>query len=221
MNEVDPIRVLIVDDEELVRSGLRLILQRSGGFRVVGEAADGVEAVEACQGADLDVVLLDIRMPRMDGIQATAQILRDDDPPAVMILTTFGLDEYVYSALEVGAVGFLPKDTPARELVDALIEVAAGRPVLSQPAVAAVVRRFAQRQRPGLTRDEERRLATLTDRERHIMATLVDGGSNAEIAELLFVSESTVKTHVGRILQKLGLTNRVQAAILAHRAGIN
>ena len=214
------IRVLLVDDEELVRFGLRTVLEAAGDVDVVGEAGDGAAAVAAARELRPDVVLTDIRMPGTDGLTATREILALPDPPQVAVLTTFHVDEYVYAALAAGAAGFLLKDTPPRQIAAAVRAVADGTATLS-PAVTATLissyvdRRAAPRRAQALTR-----VATLSDREREVLALLGSGGSNAELARRLFVSEATVKTYVSRLLTKLDLTNRTQAAILAHEAGL-
>src|SRR6478736_1989425 len=193
-------RILIVDDDALVRAGLTMILQSADDLEVVGEATDGSQVAEAVQLHRPDVILMDIRMPRMDGLTATAALQTLSDPPKVIVLTTFDLDDFVFRALEAGAAGFLLKDTPPLELIAAVRVVAAGDGMLS----------------PGVTR----RLAGLTDREREVLAEVGQGGTNGDIGRNLFMSEATVKAHVSRLLVKLGVTNRVQIAILAHDAGL-
>ncbi len=214
------IRVLLVDDEELVRFGLRTILDSSEDVEVVGEAADGVQACAAAATLRPDLVLMDIRMPRMDGLEATRRILAAPNPPAVAILTTFHLDEYVFPALEAGASGFLLKDTPPREILAAVRAVAAGTEMLSP----AVTRQLISDYVAGHLRPEREaaraRLAVLSDRELEVMALLGRGMSNAEAARTLFVSETTIKTYVSRLLTKLDISNRTQAAILGHEAGL-
>lgn len=215
------LRVLLVDDEALVRDGLQLILERVGGFTVVGHATDGVEAVQVAAAARPDVALVDVRMPRVDGIAATRELLALDPAPQVVVLTTFGLDEYVFAALEAGAVGFLLKDTPPFDLAAAIRTVADGGSVLSPSVTRAVVERFATRLPPVAGRDDGRaRLDRLTEREREVLVLVAEGSANVEIAKRLYLSEATVKTHVSRLLVKLGLANRVQAAVLAYRAGL-
>jgi len=214
------LRVVLVDDEALVRGGLRLILERAGGFDVVGEAGDGDEAVRVAAAARPDIALVDVRMPRVDGIAATGRLVALPEPPQVVVLTTFGLDDYVFAALEAGAVGFLLKETPPLQLVDALRTVAAGGSVLSPTVTRAVISRLPRRDRDR-HRDEARtRVSGVTAREREVLVLLGEGASNGDIAGRIHVSEATVKTHVSRLLIKLGLSNRVQAAILAHRAGL-
>lgn len=214
-----PLRVLLVDDEALVRDGLQLILERAGGFTVVGQAADGEEAVRVAAIARPDIALVDVRMPGVDGIRATAGLVALPDPPQVVVLTTFGLDDHVFDALEAGAVGFLLKETPPRQLEEALHTVAAGGSVLSPSVTRAVVRRLADGDHER-RRDAADRVAELTDRERDVLVLLAEGGSNADIAAHINLSTATVKTHVSHLLLKLGTTNRVQAAMLAHRAGL-
>jgi DNA-binding NarL/FixJ family response regulator len=214
------LRVLLVDDEALVRDGLQLILERVGGFTVVGHAADGAQAVRAAEAARPDVVLVDVRMPRVDGIAATRELVALDPAPQVIVLTTFGLDEYVFAALEAGAAGFLLKDTPPRDLATAIRTVANGASVLSPSVTRAVVDRFARQPTPGQHNHPIENIDQLTDRERDVLVAVASGSSNADIAKHLHLSEATVKTHISRLLAKLGLANRVQAAILAYRAGL-
>ena len=212
------IRVLLVDDEQLVRSGLRMILQASGEIEVVAEAADGAEAVEQVRLHRPDVVLMDIRMPTMDGMAATRHITALPNPPKIIVLTTFELDEYVHTALQHGAVGFLLKDTPPRDLLQAVRTVAAGNAMLSPTVTKRLLAEFTAR---GSSRAvAAQQLAALTEREREVVVAVAQGLSNAEIGRRLFMSEATVKAHVSRVLAKLGMSNRVQAAILAHDAGL-
>ena len=214
------IRVLLVDDEELVRFGLRTVLESDDGIEVVGEAADGIDAVTAVRTLHPDIVLMDIRMPRMDGLAAARQILSHPDPPKVAILTTFHLDEYVFAALEAGASGFLLKDIPPRQIVAAVRAIDAGSEMLSPAVTRRLIAEFVGR-RTQPRRDEAlRRLRLLSDREREVLTLLGRGLSNADIARELFMSEATVKTYVSRMLTKLELTNRTQAAILGHDAGL-
>jgi DNA-binding NarL/FixJ family response regulator len=216
-----PIRVLVADDQELVRTGFRLILETEDDITVVGQAADGVEAVDLARRHGPDVVLMDVRMPTLDGIEATARLVGPDaSPPApvrVLMLTTFDMDDYVYAALRNGASGFLLKDTPPEDLVRAIRVVAAGDALLA-PSVTRRLIQDVSRTRaqpvapPGV--------ATLTDREREVLGLVARGLSNAEIAEALVLGETTVKTHVGRVLMKLGLRDRVQAVVLAYESGL-
>jgi DNA-binding NarL/FixJ family response regulator len=213
------IRVLLVDDEQLVRSGLRMILQSSGDIEVVAEAADGAQAVEEVRLHRPDVVLMDIRMPTMDGLAATRQLMALPDPSRIIVLTTFELDEYVHTALVNGAVGFLLKDTPPRDLVQAVRTVAAGNAMLSPTVTRRLIAEFAARGSPQVV-VARKQLEALTRREREVVVAVGQGLSNAEIGKRLFMSEATVKAHVSRVLAKLGMSNRVQAAILAHDAGL-
>jgi DNA-binding NarL/FixJ family response regulator len=213
------IRVVVVDDEQLVRSGLRMILESAGDVEVVGEAADGGAAVEQVRLHRPDAVLMDIRMPAMDGLAATREITALPDPPKVVMLTTFELDEYVHAALENGAVGFLLKDIPPRDLVQAVRTVAEGNAMLAPTVTRRLIAEFAARSSTQAVA-ARRRLDTLTGREREVVVAVAQGLSNAEIGRRLFMSEATVKAHVSRVLSKLGLSNRVQAAILAHDAGL-
>jgi DNA-binding NarL/FixJ family response regulator len=214
------IRVLLVDDEELVRFGLRTVLEAAGDFEVVGEAGDGAAGVAAARDLRPDVVLTDIRMPGMDGLAATEQILALPDPPQVAVLTTFHVDEYVYAALAAGAAGFLLKDTPPRQIAAAVRAVADGTATLSPAVTAALIESYVDRRAAPRKAEAQRRIAELSDRERQVLQLLGSGSSNAELARKLYVSEATVKTYVSRLLTKLDLTNRTQAAILAHEAGL-
>jgi DNA-binding NarL/FixJ family response regulator len=216
----DDIRVLLVDDEELVRFGLRTVLESVGGFTVVGEAGDGSAGVRAARELRPDVVLIDIRMPVLDGLAATRQILALPDPPQVAVLTTFHLDEYVYAALAAGAAGFLLKDTPPREIAAAVRAVADGTATLSPAVTATLIDSYVDRRAAPRRAAALRRITELSDREREVLQLLGSGQSNAELARRLFVSEATVKTYVSRLLAKLDLANRTQAAILAHEAGL-
>jgi DNA-binding NarL/FixJ family response regulator len=213
------IRVLLVDDEELVRSGLRMILESAGDIEVVGEAADGGAAVEQVRRHRPDAVLMDIRMPAMDGLAATRELHALPDPPRVIMLTTFELDEYVHAALASGAVGFLLKDTPPRDLISAVRTVAEGNAMLAPTVTRRLIAEFAARG-GGQAAAARKRLEALTGRELEVVVAVAQGLSNAEIGRRLFMSEATVKAHVSRVLSKLDLDNRVQAAILAHDAGL-
>jgi len=213
------IRVLLVDDEQLVRSGLRMILQSSGDIEVVAEAADGAQAVEQVRLHRPDVVLMDIRMPTVDGLAATRQLTALPDPPKIIVLTTFELDEYVHTALQHGAVGFLLKDTPPRDLLQAVRTVSAGNAMLSPTVTKRLLAEFAARGTAQAVA-ARKQLEALTEREREVLVAVARGLSNAEIGKRLFMSEATVKAHVSRVLAKLGMSNRVQAAILAHDAGL-
>jgi DNA-binding NarL/FixJ family response regulator len=213
-----PIRVLVVDDQELVRSGFCVILDAADGITVVGEAATGETAVAAAAEHHPDVVLMDIRMPGMDGLEATRLLSRGSPAPRVVILTTFDLDEYVYEALRAGASGFLLKDSPRGDLIAAVRAAAGGDAMLAPSVTRRLIEAFARR--PPETSPAPSRLASLTAREREVLTLLARGRSNTEIAADLFVSEATVKTHVGNLLAKLGLRDRVQAVILAYETGI-
>ncbi|HET6290271.1 MAG TPA: response regulator transcription factor [Amycolatopsis sp.] len=210
------IRVVIADDQALVRTGLRMILDNADDIDVVGEAGDGAEAVTLVAELDPDVVLMDIRMPEMDGVEATAAIAKAHRA-RVLVLTTFDLDEYVYAALQAGASGFLLKDSLAPDLLAGVRVVAAGEATLAP----TVTRRLLDRVVTGLpTPAPDGRLALLTGREHEVLQQLARGLSNAEIAGLLYLSPGTVKTHVGRILTKLGLRDRVQAVVFAYESGM-
>ncbi len=216
----EPIRVLVVDDQELVRSGFCVILEAADGITVVGEAADGAQAVAAVAASRPDVVLMDVRMPEMDGLQAT-RLITSAEPgagPKVVMLTTFDLDDYVYEALRAGACGFLLKDAPRRDLIAAVRAAAAGNALLAPTVTRRLIEAFARR--PPAVAPSPSQLASLTAREHDILLQVARGRSNAEIAVALFVSEATVKTHIGHVLAKLGLRDRVQAVILAYEAGI-
>jgi DNA-binding NarL/FixJ family response regulator len=213
------IRVLVVDDEALVRSGLRMILETADDIVVVGEARDGEEAVGAVARLRPHVVLMDVRMPGTDGLTAAARVLATPDPPKLVMLTTFDLDEYVHEALRLGAVGFLLKDTPPRDLTAAVRTVAAGQAMLSPSVTRRLIDAFVDKA-PSRSDSARRRLASLTGREEDVIRALARGLSNAEIGRDLRLSEATVKAHVSRVLAKLGLTNRVQAAILVHDADL-
>ena len=211
--------MLVVDDQELVRSGFCVILDTAEDITVVGEAANGEAALAAAVGCRPDVVLMDIRMPGMDGLEATRLITRDPAAaPKVVMLTTFDLDEYVYEALRAGASGFLLKDSPRADLIAAVRAAAAGNALLAPTVTRRLIEAFARR--PPAAAPSPARLAALTAREREVLLRLARGGSNTEIAAALFVSEATVKTHVGNLLAKLGLRDRVQAVILAYETGI-
>jgi DNA-binding NarL/FixJ family response regulator len=215
------IRVLLVDDQPLLRTGFRMILSAEPDLTIVGEAADGASGVEAARRLDPDVVLMDIRMPGMDGIQATRALAGPgvENPKKVLILTTFGLDEYVVEALRAGASGFLLKDAPPEDLVDAIRIVAAGEALLAPSVTRRLLDRVASRLPPA-TDNAIPALSELTERELEVLKLVARGLSNAEIAEKLVVSETTVKTHVSRVLAKLEIRDRVQAVILAYETGL-
>jgi DNA-binding NarL/FixJ family response regulator len=215
------IRVLIVDDQPLMRTGFRMIVNAEPDIEVVGAAGDGVEAIELAGHVRPDVVLMDIRMPRMDGIEATRRLAGEDarDPVRVLILTTFDLDELVLGALRAGASGFLLKDSPPEDMVEAIRIVARGDALIAPSVTRRLLDRFASKL-PDPERARAPMLDSLTTRELEVLALVARGMSNAEIAERLVVSETTVKTHVGRILSKLDLRDRVQAVVLAYETGI-
>jgi DNA-binding NarL/FixJ family response regulator len=215
------IRILLVDDQALVRAGFRMILDAEPDIEVVGEASDGREAVDHVRELRPDVVLMDIRMPELDGLEAARQILAgpEDEVPKILMLTTFDLDEYVYEALRAGASGFLLKDTPPEQLVSAIHVIAQGEALLSPSITRRVISEFVKGTGPK-PQAQFPRLQDLTARELEVMKAIARGLSNAEIAKALFVSETTVKTHVARILMKLGLRDRVQAVVLAYQAGV-
>jgi DNA-binding NarL/FixJ family response regulator len=214
------IRVLLVDDQELVRTGFRMILEAEDDIDVVGEAGDGAAAVAAAQSLRPDVVLMDIRMPGVGGIEATRRLCggSSDECPRVLILTTFDIDDYVYEALRAGASGFLLKDTPADDLVDGIRIVAAGDALLAPSVTRRLIAEFTAR--PTATVGTPDTLNDLTERELEVLAQLARGLSNAEMAEALFVSETTIKTHVSHILTKLELRDRVQAVVVAYESGL-
>jgi DNA-binding NarL/FixJ family response regulator len=211
------IRVMVVDDERLVRSGLRLLLETTDDISVVAEARDGSEAVTTATRQPLDVVLMDVRMPGMDGLTAAAQLFQLTTRPKVIMLTTFDEDEYVQAALRAGAVGFLLKDSPPRDLIEAVRTVAAGNAMLAPSVIRRLISSFAEIS-PSAAEQARERLEVLTDRERDVVLAVANGLSNAEIARKLDMAESTVKAHVSKSLSKLGMSNRVQAAILVHDA---
>ena len=224
------IRILIVDDQQLIRSGLAMVLGATDGLEVVGEASDGIQAVALAASLAPDVVLMDVQMPRMDGIAATREITALNPGSRVIILTTFDVDAYAFGGLEAGASGFLLKDSSTEDILAAVRAVASGDAVLAPRITGELVRRYEalsrpaagveQAQREASTRVALERLRALTDREREVFDALVQGLSNAEIAQQLWLSDSTVKTHVGRILQKLGMRDRVQAVVFAFRNGV-
>jgi DNA-binding NarL/FixJ family response regulator len=213
-------KVLIVDDQSLVRAGFRMILESEPEIEVVGEAADGLTAVLAARETEPDVILMDVRMPNVDGLEATRRLLEGSEHgPRILILTTFDLDEYVYEALRAGASGFLLKDTPPEQLVEAIRVVAGGDALLSPVVTRRVIAEFVRRP-PAAARPPAPGLDELTTRELEILRLIARGLSNAEIAAEAFVSETTVKTHVARILMKLRVRDRVQAVVFAYEHGI-
>jgi len=218
----EPIRVLVVDDHALFRRGLEIVLAEEPDIKVIGEAGDGAEAVERALALRPDVALLDITMPGLDGLEAARRILDaapEGDAPRILMLTTFDLDEYVYEALRAGASGFLLKDTPPEQLVAAIRVVAQGEALLSPSITRRVISEFVKGNGPR-PQAQFPRLEDLTARELEVLILIARGLSNAEIAKSLFVSETTVKTHVARILMKLGLRDRVQVVVLAYEAGV-
>ena len=212
------IKVLLVDDDALVRAGLRIILSSAEDLEVVGEADDGARVLAAVREHRPDVVLMDIRMAEMDGITATAALRRLDPPPQVIVLTTFQADEQVMSALRAGASGFLVKDTPPAEIINAVRVVATGDAVISPSVTRTLLSHFSDAEASERRRAAAQRLAALTDREREVAAAIGSGASNAEVAASLFMSEATVKAHVSRLFTKLNVVNRVQIAIVVHDA---
>jgi DNA-binding NarL/FixJ family response regulator len=219
-SQVTPvIRIVLVDDQELVRTGFRMVLDAQPDMAVVGEAADGMAAVEFARRHDADVMVMDARMPRMDGVAATRHIRQAGDRPRVLMLTTFDLDEYAFAALKAGASGFLLKDVPPEELLFAIRAVHSGDAVVAPSTTRRLIDRFAP-MLPAGDAAAAAELAGLTEREREVLILVAQGLSNAELAQRLFVSEATVKTHVGRILAKLGLRDRVQAVVYAYETGL-
>ena len=214
------VKVLIADDQALVRTGFRMILDAEDDIEVTGEAADGAEAVTLASAGRPDVILMDVRMPNMDGIEATRLIVdkNDDDPIRVLILTTFDLDEYVYDALRAGASGFLLKDAPPEELVRGVRVLARGDALIAPSVTRRLIEEISKR--PSRDVAPSAALESLTQRELEVLEHIARGLSNHEIAEELFVSDTTVKTHVGRVLMKLGLRDRVQAVVLAYESGV-
>ncbi|MGJ5826333.1 response regulator transcription factor [Streptomyces ossamyceticus] len=213
------IRVLLADDEALIRAGIRFVLETAGDIEIVAEADDGARAVELARTHLVDVALLDIRMPGVDGLAAAAEMRRVAPRTHVVMLTTFGEEDYVTRALRCGAAGFLLKDTPPDDLIRAVQVAAAGEPILSPRVTRQLIERHVNRDLSQVD-EARRRVSALTDRERDVLSLLHEGSSNAEIAKELLISEGTAKAHVSRILSALGCTNRVQAAILAHDAGV-
>ncbi|KJL34523.1 response regulator [Microbacterium azadirachtae] len=224
------VRVLIADDQALIRAGLAMVLGAQPDIEVVGEAQDGIEAVALANVHQPDVVLMDVQMPRMDGLEATRELVSSGSGIRVLVLTTFDLDAYAFGAIDAGASGFLLKDSDAEDIIAAIRAVAAGDAVLAPRVTSELLRRFGALTRAAedparRAKDDDRRAAAarlqvLTDREREVFDALVQGLSNAEIAEKLWLSESTVKTHVGRVLQKLGMRDRVLAVVFAFRNGL-
>jgi DNA-binding NarL/FixJ family response regulator len=214
------IKLLIVDDDPLVRSGLGLILGGAKSLEVVAQAANGRDGLAAAAEHKPDVVLMDIRMPVMDGIEATATLVSQPDPPRVIVLTTFDADDYVLRALAAGASGFLLKDTAPEAIVEAVHKVAAGEPMLSPSVTTTLIQQVTTQRSPERSRSAQDRIGRLTDRERDVALAVGRGLSNAEIAGELYLSVPTVKAHIGRLFQKLEVENRVQIALCVHDAGL-
>jgi DNA-binding NarL/FixJ family response regulator len=222
MSEPAPTRILLVDDQPMLRMGYRMILDAQPDLNVVGEADNGLEAIELTNRLEPDVVLMDVRMPHLDGVQATERIVASGSDSRIIILTTFDLDEYAYGALRAGASGFLLKDAPPPDMLSAIRAVATGDAVVAPSVTRRLLSQFA-RHLPApdqLADPPDSRLETLTPRERELLIEVARGLSNAEIADRLVVSEATVKTHVGRILSKLGLRDRVQIVVFAYETGL-
>ncbi|TDC77115.1 response regulator [Streptomyces hainanensis] len=217
------IRVMLVDDQVLLRTGFKMVLAAQPDMEVVAEAGDGLEAIEALRNTTVDIVLMDVRMPRLDGVEATRRICQEGaggpGDPKVLILTTFDLDEYAFSGLKAGAAGFMLKDVPPDELLAAIRSVHSGDAVVAPSTTRRLLDRFVSLL-PTAGTAPHPGIALLTDREREVLTLIAQGLSNGEIARRLFVSEATVKTHVGRILGKLGLRDRVQAVVLAYETGL-
>jgi len=220
VSDTPTIRVLVVDDDALVRSGLVLILGGAPDIEVVGQAVNGRDGISAAREHRPDVVLMDIRMPLLDGLEATEQIGAWADPPKVIVLTTFDADDYVARALGAGASGFLLKDTPPAGIIDAIRKVADGDPMLSPSVTTMLIAQLTAGSAPDRTRAARGRLERLTQREHEVAVAVGDGLSNAEIAARLYLSVPTVKAHIGRLFTKLEVTNRVQIAICVHDAGL-
>ncbi|MEU9243109.1 response regulator transcription factor [Streptomyces shenzhenensis] len=214
------IRVMLVDDQVLLRTGFRMVLAAQPDMEVVAEAGDGVEALQVLKATAVDVVLMDVRMPKLDGVEATRRICAEPDAPKVLILTTFDLDEYAFSGLKAGASGFMLKDVPPGELLAAIRAVHSGDAVVAPSTTRRLLDRFAPMLPSAGQEPRYQELGRLTDREREVMVLVAQGLSNGEIAARLVLSEATVKTHVGRILTKLGLRDRVQVVVLAYETGL-
>ncbi|MCE9622553.1 MAG: response regulator transcription factor [Actinomycetia bacterium] len=212
------IRVALVDDQEMVRAGFRMILESEPDISVVGEAADGREAIEVVRHSSPHVVLMDVRMPVMDGIEATRLLVNSDSEARILILTTFDLDDYVYSALRAGASGFMLKDAPADQLINAVRVIAAGDALLAPSVTRLLIEEVSRR--PAARTAVAPGLSELTDRELEVLRLMTRGLSNGEIAGHLYLGEATVKTHVGRVLSKLGVRDRVQAVVAAYESGV-
>ena len=215
----DAIRIVLVDDQELLRTGFRMVHNSQPDMAVVGEAADGQAALDLMRTLEADVVLMDVRMPRLDGVAATRELVVRGERPRVLMLTTFDLDEYAFAALKAGASGFLLKDVPPPDLLAAIRAVHSGEAVVAPSTTRRLLDKFAPLL-PSGSEPAPPELTVLTDREHEVLLLVAQGMSNAEIASKLFLSEATVKTHVGRILMKLGLRDRVQAVVLAYETGL-
>ena len=214
------IRVMLVDDQVLLRTGFRMVLAAQPDMEVVAEAGDGVEALQVLRETEVDVVLMDVRMPKLDGVETTRRVCQGDNPPKVLILTTFDLDEYAFSGLKAGASGFMLKDVPPGELLTAIRSVHSGDAVVAPSTTRRLLDRFAPMLPSTGEQPQYKELERLTGREREVMILVAQGLSNGEIAARLVLSEATVKTHVGRILTKLGLRDRVQVVVLAYETGL-
>jgi DNA-binding NarL/FixJ family response regulator len=215
---VSSIRVLIADDQALLRSGFRMILDAQADIEVVGEASDGSEAIRLAEELRPDIVLMDVRMPDLDGLEATRRLTAREDAPKVVMLTTFDTAEVVYEAMQAGASGFLVKDLPPEQLASGIRTVAAGDALLAPTVTRRLIEEFVRRPSPGAAEPSE--LGELTDREAEVLRLIARGLSNAEIAQELVVSEATVKTHVAHVLRKLDLRDRVQAVVYAYESGL-
>ena len=210
------IKVLVADDQSMVRAGFRMLLAQEPDIEVVGEASNGLEAIDKATRFGPSVILMDIRMPELDGLEATRRILASDDPPRILVLTTFDLDEYVYEALRAGASGFVLKDDPPEQLIAAVRTVASGDALLSPAITKRVISEFARMPRPAPPKE----LDDLSGREREVFRLIALGLSNAQIGQELFIGETTVKTHVTHVFQKLNVRDRVQAVVLAYQSGL-
>jgi DNA-binding NarL/FixJ family response regulator len=217
---VSPIRVFLVDDQQMVRAGFRMLVDSQPDLTVVGEAGDGAEAIERLAVTACDVVLMDVRMPRVDGVVATRELQAQPDPPAVIVLTTFDLDEYAFAAIKAGAAAFLLKDAAPPDLLGAIRSVHAGDSVVAPSTTRRLLEHFAAALPDPATGETDDRLAALTEREREVLELVGRGRSNQEIAADLVVAEATVKTHVSRLLAKTGSRDRVQLVVLAYESGV-
>jgi DNA-binding NarL/FixJ family response regulator len=216
---MEKLKVLLVDDQDLVRSGFRMLIEAEDDLEVVGEAANGVQALQLLETTPADVALMDIRMPVMDGVEATKQLMAQHSPTKILVLTTFDLDEYVFAALKAGASGFMLKDARPVELLNAIRTVAKGDAVVAPSATRRLLDHIAPTL-PDILGEEDERLALLTDREREVLIEIAKGATNAEISQTLFMAEGTVKTHIGRLLSKLEARDRVGLVLLAYETGL-